>query len=62
MSDVRVFGPGGYRFINAVFQYSGGVAAEPGHRIVRVRLARALPLVEGFRLAEHTIRSAGRPI
>src|SRR4051794_26701714 len=36
MSDVRVFAPGGYRFINAVFQYSGGVAAEPGHRIVRV--------------------------
>ena len=32
MSHVRVFAPGGYRFINAVFQYSGGVAAEPGHR------------------------------
>src|ERR1041384_6507077 len=62
MSDVRVFGPGGYRFINAVFQYSGGVAAEPGHRIVRVRLARALPLVEGFRPAGPTIRSAAPPL
>src|SRR5262245_41425666 len=62
MSDVREFTPGGYRFINAVFQYSGGVAAEPGHRIVRVRPTRLLPLAEGFRLVEDTIRSAGRPI
>lgn len=61
MSDVRVFAPGGYRFINAVFQYSGGVAAEPGHRIVRVRLARSLPLAEGFRVVEETLRTAGRP-
>lgn len=62
MSDVRVFGAGGYRFINAVFQYSGGVAAEPGHRIVRVRLARPIPLAAGFRLIESTLRAAGRPI
>jgi hypothetical protein len=62
MSDVRVFAPGGYRFINAVFQYSGGVAAEPGHRIVRVRLTRALPLAEGWLLVEDTLRSAGRPL
>jgi enamine deaminase RidA (YjgF/YER057c/UK114 family) len=62
VSEVRIFAAGGYRFINAVFQYSGGVAAEPGHRIVRVRLARALPLAEGLRLAEDTIRSVGRPI
>jgi hypothetical protein len=62
MSEVRVFAPGGYRFINAVFQYSGGVAAQPGHRIVRVRLARALPLKEGFRAVEDTLRAAGRPL
>jgi hypothetical protein len=62
MSDVPVFQPGGYRFINAVFQYSGGVAAEPGHRIVRVRLSQPLPLAEGFRVVEDTIRSAGRPV
>jgi hypothetical protein len=62
VSDVRRFEPGGYRFIDAVFQYSGGVAAEPGHRIVRVRLTRPPPLAEGFRIVEHTIRSAGRPI
>jgi hypothetical protein len=62
MGEVRVFGPGGYRFINAVFQYSGGVAAEPGHRIVRARPNRLLPLREGWLLAEDTIRSAGRPL
>lgn len=62
MSDVRVFSPGGYRFINAVFQYSGGVAAEPGHRIVRVRLSRLVPLGEGFRIVESTLRTAGRPL
>lgn len=60
--DVRRFAAGGYRFINAVFQYSGGVAAEPGHRIVRIRLARPVPLIEGFRLAEDRIRSAGCPV
>jgi hypothetical protein len=62
VSDVRVFAPGGYRFINAVFQYSGGVAAEPGHRIVRARLTRTLPLTEGWLLVEETLRSAGRPV
>jgi len=62
VGDVRTYAPGGYRFINAVFQYSGGVAAEPGHSIVRVRLARPLPLAEGFRVVEDTIGSAGRPI
>jgi hypothetical protein len=62
MGEVRVFAPGGYRFINAVFQYSGGVAAEPGYRIVRTRLACTLPLAEGWLLVEDTLRSAGRPL
>lgn len=62
MTDVRVFEPGGYRFIKAVFQYSGGVAAMPGHRIVRVRLKRAIPLSAGFDLAEDLIRKARRPL
>ena len=35
--STATFAPGGYRFIPAVFQYSGGVAAEPGFEIVRVR-------------------------
>lgn len=58
----QTFAPGGYRFIPAVFQYSGGVAAEPGHRIVRVTFRDVVPMVEGFRRVEEIIRAAGRPL
>ena len=34
------FPAGNYRFIPAVFQYSGGVAANPGYEIERVRAGR----------------------
>ncbi|MCH9670977.1 MAG: hypothetical protein K0U93_05950 [Gammaproteobacteria bacterium] len=61
MADVRVFSPGGYRFINAVFQYSGGVAAEPGFAIERVRLQHALPLSEGLAYIESHLAGLGRP-
>lgn len=57
-----VFGAGGYRYIPAVFQYSGGVAAEPGFAIVRMRFARPVPLRDGFASAESIIRAAGRPL
>ena len=33
MTNVVPFEPGGYRFIEHAFQYSGGVAAEPGFAI-----------------------------
>jgi hypothetical protein len=62
MVDVQEFKPGGYRFIKAVFQYSGGVAASPGFRIRRVRLERPLPLARGFDIAEEVMRTAGRPL
>lgn len=62
MAGVSVFEPGGYRFIKAVFQYSGGVAAVPGHRIVRVRFARPVPLVDGFRRIEKVLHEAERPL
>lgn len=62
MADVPVFEPGGYRFIKAVFQYSGGVAAMPGHRIVRVRFARPVPLAEGFKRIEKVLQEAQRPL
>lgn len=62
MSATTRFEPGGYAYIPAVFQYSGGVAALPGFRIVRVRFAEPVPLVHGFaRIAEH-IKRAGRPL
>lgn len=56
------FTPGGYRYIPAVFQYSGGVAAQPGFAIERVRFRRPVPLAEGFRRIEQTIAAAGRPM
>lgn len=39
----------GYRFIPGAMQYSGGVAAEPGHRLVHVRFARVMPMQAGWR-------------
>jgi hypothetical protein len=48
MPTVQSFPAGGYRFISHQFQYSGGVAAEPGFRVERARFARPLPLAEGF--------------
>jgi hypothetical protein len=54
--------PGGYRYIPAVFQYSGGVAALPGFAVERVRFRRPVPLKEGFRRIEQTIAAAGRPL
>jgi hypothetical protein len=56
------FAPGGYRYIPAVFQYSGGVAAEPGFEIVRVRFRNPVPLAQGFPRIEQSIRAAGRPL
>jgi hypothetical protein len=62
VAEVLVFGDGGYRFIKAVFQYSGGVAAEPGFAIARMRLRRVVPLDEGFRAIEAHLQSIGRPL
>jgi len=45
MSEVRSFERGGYRYIRGPFQYSAGIAAEPGFTLERVRFAisRFLP-------------------
>ena len=59
---VLPFDRGGYRFVEGVFQYSAGVAAEPGHRIVRVQFRRPMPLEEGFRRIESIIGAAARPL
>jgi len=61
MAEVIAFNPGGYRYIKGVFQYSAGVAAQPGYEIERVRLARPLPLAAGFAAAEAYMKAAGRP-
>src|SRR5215212_885125 len=56
------FAAGNYRFIPAVFQYSGGVAASPGHEIERVRFDKWLPLAEGFAQIAKYIQAASRPL
>lgn len=61
MSNVVVFKEGGYRYLKAVFQYSSGVAAEPGFEIERVRLMKPLPLVEGYAAIEAHLKALGRP-
>jgi hypothetical protein len=55
------FPPGGYRFINGVFQYSGGVAALPDYRITRIRFRSPVPLDDGFRRIEAILGEFGRP-
>jgi hypothetical protein len=59
---IPAFSPGGYRFIPAVFQYSGGVAAEPGFRIERVVFREPLPLAKGFERIAAIIKARGRPL
>ena len=61
MPDVVPFAPGGYRFLTHAFQYSGGVAAEPGFRIERARFARPIPLAQGFDAVEAHLARLGRP-
>ena len=43
-----------------VFQYSAGVAAEPGFRIERARFAEPVPLAEGFAGIATALEAAGR--
>lgn len=61
MAEVPVFEQGGYRYIAAVFQYSGGVAAQPGFELQRVRFRRALLLADAFAAAESYLDAIGRP-
>jgi hypothetical protein len=56
------FAEGGYRYLRGVFQYSAGVAAEPGFRIERAWLAHPLPLADGFAAIESHLKSKGRPL
>lgn len=61
MSAVPVFAAGNYRYIKAVFQYSGGVAAEPGYEIERARFSRPLPLADAFAAVEAHFKNIARP-
>ena len=61
MSAPVVFAPGGYRYLPAVFQYSGGVAAEAGYEIERARFLRPVPLNDAFAAVESHLQAVGRP-
>jgi hypothetical protein len=58
---IQTFEPGGYRYIKAVFQYSGGVAAQPGYDIERVRFMKPLPLREAYAAVEARLKTLARP-
>ena len=62
MPNTVDFIAGGYRFIPAVFQYSGGAAALPGHAVERVQFRIPVPLQEGFERIERYISEAQRPL
>jgi hypothetical protein len=62
MTATTKFTEGGYRYVPGVFQYSAGVAAEPGFEIRRARFREPVPIAEGFkRIAAH-LQSVGRPV
>ncbi len=54
------FAPGGYRFLPGR-QFSGGVAAEPGFALRRLRFRQPLPLAQGLAAARAILDAAGRP-
>ncbi|TDR94097.1 2-amino-5-chloromuconate deaminase CnbZ [Enterovirga rhinocerotis] len=60
MYSTRVSQDRSFRFIPAVFQYSGGVAAEPGFRLERARLLRPVALEQGFGVIERHLAAQGR--
>jgi hypothetical protein len=62
MAGVAAFPAGGYRYIPGPFQYSGGVAAERGFTIHRVRFRQPVPLDEGFARMEAHLKGTGRPL
>src|SRR5262249_36636330 len=51
-----------YRYLPGPFQYSGGVAALPGHRIERLRFLEPIPLEAGFAHIEQHLRERGLPL
>lgn len=61
MADVVDFPAGGYRYLAAVFQYSAGVAAQPGFAIERAWFERPRSLQEGFDAVEAFLQARGRP-
>ena len=53
---------GGYRYLEGVFQYSGGVRAFDGYRIERVRFRNMPPVAEGFERIEKHLAGLNLPL
>lgn len=62
MGRTIVFSEAGYRYVEGVFQYSAGVAAEEGFEIERVRFHEPVPLAEGFERIEAYLRARNLPL
>jgi len=62
LPEVIAFPDGGYRYLRGVFQYSGGVAANPGFEIQRARFLRPLPIATAVSAIEAHLEAAGRPM
>ncbi len=61
MAETAIFEPGGYRYVRGPFQYSGGVATQPGFAIERVRFHSPRPIEQGFSDIEAYLTARGRP-
>jgi len=62
MVETADFLPGGYRYVRRPFQYSGGVAANSGYAIERIRFATPVPVARGFELIERLLIGIDRPL
>src|SRR5512135_25152 len=61
MAELIGIPAGGYAYLEGVYPYSQGVVARPGFAIERARLARPLPLAQGFAAIAGHLSALGRP-
>lgn len=59
---VKTMSAGGYRYIPFEFQYSSGIQALPGYRLVRVTFDQILPLEAGFDRIQAHLLALGLPL
>jgi hypothetical protein len=62
MYSMAVFKEGGYRYLPSVFQYSAGIAAEPGFQLVQARFRSLIPIDDAFICIANHLKKIGRPL
>ena len=62
MYSMAVFKEGGYRYLPSVFQYSAGIAAEPGFQLVQARFRSLIPINDAFICIANHLKKIGRPL